>query len=560
MPQPLYGAQRPARLLLPPEVDRVRTSGPEVRDLAASAGLFLDPWQEFALDCALYERPSPDDAALWEWAAFEVGILVSRQNGKGAILEARELAGLFLFEENLILHSAHEFKTSGEAFRRVKAHVENTPWMLKRVARNGFSTAHGNEGIELRPTRRIISGSTARTISGGRSPRLRFVARTGGSARGFTADLVVWDEAFNLPETVVGAQLPTLSAVANPQLWYTSSAVDKDVHPYGITLARVRKRALAALAGEALPSDDDEIEGGLAWLEWQADEAAYLAALLGSEAEGRAGSERAARAIAGQMQQAALANPGLGFRLRERKIRREFRAMGLKTYVVERLGIGDWPVVDDGEGKVSPERWEDIADPASRPGDRIALGVEVSMDGRTAAISSAGRREDGKFHIKITDHRPGGGTAWVVPRLLDLCARYDVAAVLLNPAGQAGALVADLLGEDDGLGGRQLVRWSKTRPGRGGLREVSAREYAQACGEFVSDANDVAADRLRHVGQNNLADALREAGTRKLADAWAWDHVASTADITTLVAATLALHAFRVHGAEQGVVPWGEYV
>jgi hypothetical protein len=30
-----------------------------------------------------------------KWAAFEVGLDVSRQNGKGGILEARELAGLF---------------------------------------------------------------------------------------------------------------------------------------------------------------------------------------------------------------------------------------------------------------------------------------------------------------------------------------------------------------------------------------------------------------------------------------------------------------------------------
>ena len=30
------------------------------------------------------------------WSAFEVGVNVPRQNGKGGIIEARELAGLFL--------------------------------------------------------------------------------------------------------------------------------------------------------------------------------------------------------------------------------------------------------------------------------------------------------------------------------------------------------------------------------------------------------------------------------------------------------------------------------
>jgi hypothetical protein len=48
-------------------------------------------------------------------------VIVSRQNGKGAILEARELAGLFQFGEELILHSAHEYRTAMEAFRRILA-------------------------------------------------------------------------------------------------------------------------------------------------------------------------------------------------------------------------------------------------------------------------------------------------------------------------------------------------------------------------------------------------------------------------------------------------------
>ena len=111
---------------------------------------------------------------------------------------------------------------AGEAYRRIKNRIEPTPWMLRRVASNGFQSAHGNEGIELRPTPVVISGAAAAFRTGGRVCRLRFVARTTGSGRGFTADLVIWDEAFNLPETVVGAQLPTLSAVPNPQLWYTS--------------------------------------------------------------------------------------------------------------------------------------------------------------------------------------------------------------------------------------------------------------------------------------------------------------------------------------------------
>jgi hypothetical protein len=125
----------------------------------------LDDWQRHILSVALGERSDG------KWAAFEVGLIVGRQNGKGAVLEARELAGLFLFGEQLILHSAHEFKTAQEAFRRVLALVQNTPDLERLVSR--VRTSHGEEGIELR------SGA-----------RLRFVARSTGSGRGFSGDVV----------------------------------------------------------------------------------------------------------------------------------------------------------------------------------------------------------------------------------------------------------------------------------------------------------------------------------------------------------------------------------
>jgi hypothetical protein len=122
------GAQRPRVSHVPAGVS---SAGVEAVELAASAGLVLDEWQAFVLESSLRERRVGDEL---KWSAFEVGLIVSRQNGKGSILEARELAGLFLFGEQLILHSAHEFKTAQEAFRRVLSLVENTDDLRKRVA------------------------------------------------------------------------------------------------------------------------------------------------------------------------------------------------------------------------------------------------------------------------------------------------------------------------------------------------------------------------------------------------------------------------------------------
>jgi phage terminase large subunit-like protein len=269
----LTGAQRPRVSSYP---SFVSSAGQEACELAASAGLVLDDWQQHVLDVSLGER------ADGKWAAFEVGLVVGRQNGKGAILEARELAGLFLFGEKLILHSAHEFKTAAEAFRRVLSLVQNTPDLEKLVRQ--VRTSHGDEGIELK-----------------NGARLRFVARSTGSGRGFSGDVVILDEAYNLPAQAMGALLPTMAARPNPQVWYTSSAGTDDSE----VLARVKDRGAAGSSPR------------LAYFEWSADPMAEL----------------------DDEQAWAAANPGLGIRILPEFVEAERSALPEMEFARERLGI-----------------------------------------------------------------------------------------------------------------------------------------------------------------------------------------------------------------------------
>src|SRR5205823_6021141 len=138
------------------------------------------------------------------WAAFEVGLVVSRQNGKGGILEARELAGVTEFGERLLIHSAHQFDTSMEAFLRMENLIEEAGLVGELRKRGGVSRSHGAEGFSFR-----------------NGARLRYRTRTKGGGRGFSADLIVLDEAMILQESSLAALLPTLSARENPQVWYT---------------------------------------------------------------------------------------------------------------------------------------------------------------------------------------------------------------------------------------------------------------------------------------------------------------------------------------------------
>ena len=464
----LYGNQEP-RILTGPEYES--SPGKEAVELAALAGLNLMPWQQLVLERSLGENTVNGQR---RWAAFEVGLVVPRQNGKGSCLEARELFGLFLEpRERLILHSAHEFKTAAEAFLRIKALIDSSDWLTRKVAR--MRTSHGEEGIEL------IDGT-----------RLRFVARSTGSGRGFTGDCLILDEAYNLGADQMAALLPTLSARPNPQVWYTSSAGM-------ITSDQLRNVRIRGRKG-----DSDR----LLYCEWSTADTADL-------------DDPASW---------AQANPSMGHRIAQDFIAAERKALPDDVFGRERLGI--WSE-DHVQTVIDLDLWARIADPDSRPAGRVTFAVDVTPDAGRAAIASAGRRTDKRLHTKIVDHRPG--MSWVVERLMDLKQRHQPVAILLDPTTPAGALIPELMEV-----GIEPI-------------EVSSREMGQACGAFH---NDVVSDQLRHVGQDALTDALRWATTRKLGDAWAWDRQKGKGDICPLVAATLATHGFRRFGGTEGPAPW----
>ena len=451
----------------------VSSSGREFVELAAMAGLVLDPWQAFVLERSLGERPDG------KWAAATVGLCVPRQNGKGAILEARELGGLFLLGERLIIHSAHQFDTSLEAFARLLFLIENTDDLRRRVKR--VSRSHGEEGIEL---------------TGGQ--RIRFKTRTKTGARGFSGDCVIFDEAMILPEKMLGAMLPTLSARPNPQAWLTGSAVDQLVHEDGVAFARVRERGHK---GES---------GSLAFFEWSVDARDEDGAALSPD--------HIEKTLDGSM--LARANPGLGVRLSvDWIVENEWDLLSSRTFAVERLGIGDWPATDGtADLVIGLDQWDGLIDLQSQPRDPVCFAFDVTPDRSGASISVAGRRPDGLMHVEVVDRRRG--TGWVPGRLAELCDRHETAAVVCDVSGPAASLLTALAD----LGIEPLT--------------VTAQEQGRACGmlyDLVEQAG------LRHLGTAEMRAALRGAAKRPLGDAWAWSRRSSSVDISPLVSSTLAL-------------------
>jgi hypothetical protein len=145
-----------------------------------------------------------------------------------------------------------------------------------------------------------------------------------------------------LPAMAHGALLPTLSARPNPQVWYTGSAVDQDIHEDGHVFGRIRERGIK---GE---------DPALLYLEWSA------------EAED---PESLSDALAGDAAVWAQANPGLGIRISHEHIERERRSMDPRTFAVERLGVGDWPQEGANSG-IDFDSWDTLTDIDSQPPGR----------------------------------------------------------------------------------------------------------------------------------------------------------------------------------------------
>lgn len=486
----LVGRQDPVITSVPPYGS---SAGGEAIDLAAQAGLILDPWQQLVLRDALGEGPGG------KWAAFEVGLIVSRQNGKGSILEARELAGLFLFGERLILHSAHEFKTSQEAFLRIRQLIDGNRAFrrrVKRITNNTFEV-----GIEL------IGGQ-----------RLKFVARSGGSGRGFTGDLIVLDEAFNLPDTAIEALMPTMSARPNPQLWYTSSAPDRKLAPCE-PLTRIRRRGMAG--GDS----------SLAFFEWSAEVCSDTCA------DGCGEHDDPADPLVW-----AKTNPGLGIRITPEHVGRELVSMGREGFCRERLGVGNYPSERAEQWSAIPEpTWRGLADASSQAGERVVFAIDATPGGTHAAVDVAGVREDGLTHVEVIDHRRG--TGWVVARAKGLAESWS-APFVVDPRGPAGFLIADLE-----AAGVEVVKTSAGDVG------AATDGFIAACG--VAEGDEAT---LRYIPHPALDAAVAGATTKPLGDGRKWDRRNQSTDISPLVAGTLARWGLAAADEdEEEVEPWAMF-
>ena len=373
------GNQRPRLSLLPKGV--VSSAVDEAVALAESCGLFLDDWQQWCLEGMLGEK------ADGSWAAKSATLILPRQNGKNSVLEALELAGMFLFGEKRIIHTAQLSQTAADHQRRMVELIKGNP-ELEAVCQ--FYFANGKEAI-------------VRTDTG---QRLEFSTRSKKIARGGSPQRVVFDEALFLTDEQMNAIMPSLSAQSlntegSPQLIYTSSAP----LPESEILHNVRNAAI-----------EGKVESAF-FAEWSCEP----------------GADPADR------DNWYVANPGMGIRIAEEWIAEtEFVTMSPEGFATERLGV----VLGMDSGNSELAAWASCSDPDSVMTGKPAIAVDAAPDLSWISIGVAGARKDGKTHVELVERLTSTSDAVEVLKKMHQAHKVPVH---LDPRSQASGLIPDLM-------------------------------------------------------------------------------------------------------------------
>lgn len=363
------GSQVPRLESLPQGIANT-DAGDEVIEFSRRFGLVLDEWQQHVVRYMCAERVDGS------WAATQTVLLVPRQSGKSAILEAIEMAALFLWDEMHIIYSAHLGKTATDHMRRIRRHIDSNP-DFKKQAR--VLTGKGDERVERHDNGAI----------------LEFITRGKKTARGGSPSRVIFDEAMFLTDDQIAAMLPAMSAQsmnieAAAQMAYFSSAPIAESE----VLHRLRDRAI------------NDRPARTYFAEWSTEADCDPASLDGWYQ----------------------ANPGLGIRISEEWVTdNEFGTLSPEDFGVERLGIPQ-SLAAASVGPIDLVAWGRCADSESMPiPDTVRLCLDAPPDLSGASFAVAGRRGDGLVHIS---RRATADRQQVVPYAVRLCKEHGAKLII----------------------------------------------------------------------------------------------------------------------------------
>jgi hypothetical protein len=502
----------------------VHTFGPAVADVCAAAGLAPDPQQELGLDLIFAIEPDGSPSC------FEFCIICARQNMKTGLLLMAAIGWMFTLNVPEVVWSAHEMSTSRDAQRDLERLIKGAPSLSKHLpnTRNhGIFDGNSEERIELTDGRIVW-----------------FKARTRDGGRGLSRPKLILDEAFALKASAVGALIPTVLAMENPQILYASSAgkADSDV------LMDVRDRGRAGTSSR------------LSYLEWLSEREPCRAGFH-QDAQENLECEHPKDALARGIDCALdrehiliKANPAVSTgRINIQVLRDVRQALPPAEFMRECLGWWDDP--DDEINNIfGPGRWRACHTELPFPETPEAIGFAVSHDRLHASIAVAGLVDvPGNGSDDDEDPEPEQRTLIAAVAYFDDIAegrreaarmqvQYDCLLVI-DEGGPAAEDIEDI----EGI----VVELDDGETGEAAVEPIEIDDYIKGCKKFF---DDVRAGTMLHPSSPRLDDAVKHADWRYIVERGrVWGRRKSTGDISMLEAATLAklgaedLGAFTIH-------------
>lgn len=373
------GSQEPSERIRPKYLE---SDGEDAAALLAVGNLILDPWQSDILcDWMALSKNG-------KWLSKTCGGSVPRQNGKTGLIQGRAEAGMLMYNEQVI-YTAHLQKTATETFEEMASFFDSAK--LRKYVKD-IKTALGREQIILQ------SGA-----------RIKFLARTRNGGRGQHGDLLIFDEAQEVDESVQASFIPAISASLNPQTIYVGTPPEPD--STGTVFRTIRDRALAGKTDKT------------AWFEF---------------------SVKSIGDVTDQSRWAET-NPALGRRILLSTIESECEQMPSDTFARERLGW--WtPVVDQtADLAIDKKAWSECCSNETKPEGKTAYGVKFTPDGSMVCLCGAVLPEDGPARISLIEQKPTGyGIQWLADWLND---RYlKASCVVIDGRNGVDVLVDKITG------------------------------------------------------------------------------------------------------------------
>lgn len=340
--------------------DPKKTRGNNAIKLYRQTGQTLYTWQQRQIKAI----EAVNSSGLWKHMNY--CICVSRRNGKGEILAARELDGLINLGEK-ICHTAHRSTTSHDAFNRLltllkkAGYVEHNRKKQEMPDKSFFASKQfGLEHIE---------------VVGGGIIDFRTRTESGGLGEGF--DLLVIDEAQEYTQKQESALQYTVSASKNPQIIMVGTP--PTVSSNGDVFPRIRGKVLEGKAYET------------GWAEWSIKEMPDDNEVTDPEVW-------------------KIYNPSYGHNLNERKIRNELSGDTL-DFIIQRLGF--W-VSYNQKSEITPNEWDELRTDKPQLKDQRFIGIKYGKDGLNVAVSIAARTTDNRIFVETIDCTSvRAGNGWI---------------------------------------------------------------------------------------------------------------------------------------------------